>query len=212
MADNHFADIILPFAIKGAFTYRIPEGLSENVIPGMRVLVQFGRRKLYSGIVYKIHNEEPSGVRLRSIISVLDSSQVTNEIQLKFWFWISEYYMCSVGEVMKTALPSDLCLEGVTSVAVVEKYKAKGETFIKLAEDFTESELNIILNKLARAPAQENVLTGFLRLSVYTEGQQAIPVKKSMLLRQTGSSPGIIDALIKKHIFASVIHRNRKAY
>jgi len=201
MTYNHFADIILPFAVKGIFTYRIPEELSESIVPGIRVLVQFGSKKLYSGIVCKIHGDSPSGIKLRSIISALDSSPVTNEIQLKFWSWISEYYMCSIGEVMKAALPSDLCLEGVASVPVVEKYKPKEETFIKLAAGFSESELNTILDKLARAPAQAKILTEYLRLSDYAGVKESKPVRKSILMKQSGSSPGIIDALIRKKIF-----------
>jgi primosomal protein N' (replication factor Y) (superfamily II helicase) len=204
MTDNHFADIILPFAVKGIFTYKIPEELSERIVPGIRVLVQFGSRKLYSGIICKIHDDSPSGVKLRSVISVLDSRPVTNETQLKFWFWISEYYICSVGEVMKAALPSDLCFEGVSSVPVVEKYKPKEETFIKLAAGFSESELNKILDKLARAPAQAKVLAEYLSLSAYAEGAESKPVKKSILLNQTGSSPGIIDVLIRKKIFSQI--------
>lgn len=201
MTSNHYADIILPFAVKGIFTYSIPEELPERIVPGMRVLVQFGNRKLYSGIVCRIHDDSPSGVKLRSVISVLDNNPVTNEIQLKFWFWISEYYMCSVGEVMKAALPSDLCLEGVTAVPVAEKYKPKEETFIKLAAGISERELNTILDKLARAPSQAKVLAEYLVLSAYAEGSDSNPVKKSILLKQSGSSPGIIDALIRKKIF-----------
>ena len=62
--------------------------------------------------------------------------------------------MCSVGEVMKAALPSDLCLEGVTEVPVPEKYRPREETFVRLASDFTDNELNEILDKLAKAPVQ----------------------------------------------------------
>ena len=142
MMDNHFADIILPLAVKGIFTYQIPEDLTGKIFPGSRVLVQFGNKKLYSGIVYKISKNSPAAVNIRPVLRVLDPVPIVNEIQLKLWLWISEYYMCSVGEVMKAALPSDLCLEGVTTVPVQEKYKPREETFIKLASDFSDNELN----------------------------------------------------------------------
>ena len=61
MMDNHFADIILPLAVKGSFTYMIPDELADSIFPGSRVLVQFGKKKLYSGIVNRIHNVTPSG-------------------------------------------------------------------------------------------------------------------------------------------------------
>ena len=71
MMNNHFADIILPFAVKGIFTYRIPEELRATVIPGVRVLVQFGNKKLYSGVVSKIHESPPASENIRPVIRVL---------------------------------------------------------------------------------------------------------------------------------------------
>jgi primosomal protein N' (replication factor Y) len=202
MIDNHFANIILPLAVKGTFTYLIPDELTENVFVGSRVLVQFGNRKLYSGIVSKFHDDSPSGIKIRSITRVLDPFPVVNEIQLKFWTWISEYYMCSIGEVMKAALPSDLCLEGVTSVPVPEKYKPRKETFVKLTSDFSNSELNPILDKLIKAPKQYNLLTSYLSLSGYEQGKKNKPVRKSLLIKETHSSPGIIERLVRKKILS----------
>lgn len=202
MMRNHFADIILPLAVKGFFTYRIPGELDGRIYPGSRVLVQFGNRKLYSGIIFKIHNNSPAGINIRPISKVLDEVPVVNEIQLKFWSWISEYYMCSIGEVMKAALPSDLCLEGVTTLPVTEKYKPREETFVKLASDFSENELNNILDKLVRAPKQFNLLTTYLNLSGYVDGLKPRPVKKSLLAREADSSSEIIESLVKKKILA----------
>jgi primosomal protein N' (replication factor Y) (superfamily II helicase) len=202
MIENHFADIILPLAVKGTFTYSIPEELNGKISQGSRVLVQFGNRKLYSGIVYKIHDESPSAINIRPVSIVLDPVPVVNEIQLKLWLWISEYYLCSVGEVMKAALPSDMCLEGVTEVPVPEKYRPREETFIKLASDFTDDELNKILDKLAKAPIQFKILTDYISLSGYADSKLNRPVKKSVLLRQAQSSPGSIDGLIRKRILS----------
>jgi len=205
MMDNHFADIILPLAVKGMFTYLIPDELTDSIFTGSRVLVQFGNRKLYSGIVFKIHDDSPSGINIRSISRVLDPFPAVNEIQLKFWLWISEYYMCSIGEVMKAALPSDLCLEGVTSVPVPEKYKPREVTFVKLTSDFSDSELNTILDKLVKAPKQYNLLTAYLILSGYEQGKPNKPIKKSLLIKETRSSPGSIEGLVKKKILSFLI-------
>jgi primosomal protein N' (replication factor Y) len=205
MMDNHFADIILPLAVKGTFTYLIPDELTDKIFEGSRVLVQFGKKKLYSGIVNRIHGNSPSGFDTRSIARVLDPFPVVNEIQLKLWSWISKYYMCSIGEVMKAALPSDLCLEGVTSVPVQEKYHPREETFVMLASDFSDNELNSILDKLVKAPKQYNLITAFLSLSGYAENGQIVPVKKSSLIKKTATSPGSIEALVKKKILS--LHR-----
>jgi primosomal protein N' (replication factor Y) (superfamily II helicase) len=202
MMENHFADIILPLAVKGTFTYSIPEELNGKISPGSRVLVQFGNRKLYSGIVYKIHDESLTAINIRPVSRVLDPAPVVNEIQLNLWFWISEYYLCSVGEVMKAALPSDMCLEGVTEVPVQEKYRPREETFVKLTSDFTDNELNEILDKLANAPIQFKILTDYISLSGYADNKLNRPVKKSVLLKQAQSSPGSIDGLIRKGILS----------
>src|SRR5512135_1017821 len=122
MIYNHFADIILPFAIKEKFTYGIPGDLKEATITGIRVLVQLGNRKLYSGIVSSVHNNPPKAGNIRPLLKIIDKTPLVNEKQLKFWDWISEYYMCFPGEVMKAALPSALFLEGEKTLPVAEKY------------------------------------------------------------------------------------------
>jgi primosomal protein N' (replication factor Y) len=204
MISNHFADIILPLAVKGLFTYAVPDELCDKINPGSRVLVQFGSRKLYSGIVFRIHDKRPSGIRTKIVEKILDSHPLVNGIQLNFWHWISEYYMCSIGEVMKAALPSDLCLEGVTTLPLTEKYKPAFETYIGLASDFSESELNTILDKMVRATVQFKMLTVYLELSGYSGEGKPNKVKKSVLLNETGATPGVIDRLVRKKIFTLI--------
>lgn len=203
MINNHFADIILPLAVKGNFTYLIPVELTGAVSRGVRVLVQLGNRKLYSGIVSDIHNNPPEAGNVRPVLKVLDPVPVNN-IMLKFWSWISDYYMCSPGEVMKAAMPSIFSLEGETKVPVTEKYRPKEESFIQLASALSDKELNEILDKLAKAPKQQELLISFLRLSGYSEGMDLIPVKKSLLLRDAGTPPGIAEILIKKGVFVQL--------
>jgi len=204
MMYNHFADIILPFAVKGTFTYGIPVELNGKIFPGSRVLVQFGKKQLYSGIIFRIHSDSPALINIRPVISVLDPFPVVNEIQLRFWLWISDYYMCSIGEVMKAALPSDLCLEGVAEAPVKEKYKPREETFVLLTSEFSEDELNNILDKLAKAPKQYKTLTAYLSLSGYEDGKKTKAIRKSLLIKESGSSAESIDSLVKKKIFSFV--------
>ncbi len=199
-----YADIILPLAVKGRFTYLIPDNLSGKIIPGSRVLVQFGNKKVYSGIVRKLHNEPPDILNIRSVTDVLDPLPLVNEAQLKLWSWISEYYMCTEGEVMKAALPSAFCLEGQSSGIVKEKYKPREETFIELFACFTDEELNKILDDLARAPKQYEILTAWLRITGYSGGSGIKPIRKSLLLKESGSSPGALEALIGKGILSAV--------
>jgi primosomal protein N' (replication factor Y) (superfamily II helicase) len=199
-----FADIIIPVAVKGRFTYKIPEHLAGIVSPGFKVQVQFGNKRLYSGIVCKLHNEPPETNIVREIIKITDHVPVVNEKQLKHWFWISDYYMCSEGEVMKAAVPSALFPDGIVSSGVVEKFKTREETFVLLAQKFTDNELIAILDRMKKAPRQADILTSYLYLTGYSEGSDILPVRKSLLLKKTGSSPGIFEELQKKGVLSTV--------
>jgi primosomal protein N' (replication factor Y) (superfamily II helicase) len=202
--DFRFADIILPVAVKGRFTYLIPDEFSESIKRGIRVLVQFGNKKLYSGIVCSLHNESATIKNIRPVKDIIDPSPVVNDLQLKHWQWISEYYMCSEGEVMKAAMPSALFLKGEAGSPVIEKYKPKEETFIELASDFTDKQLNEILDNLSKAPKQYETLSAYLRLTGYTSGSEIKPVRKSLLLKEAKSSSDVIDALSGKGILKAV--------
>lgn len=204
MTKNHFAEIILPFAVKGTFTYLIPDELAGRIIPGIRVLVQFGKRKLYTGIVSGLHSKPPETANIRQVLEALDPEPVADANQMKLWSWISEYYMCTPGEVMKAALPSILCLEGETSVPVTEKYKPKEELFLRLACNFTGMELNTILDKLSKAPKQSDLLATYLRLSNYSEGRINSPVSKASVLKESRSGQSSLDTLIRKGILSAV--------
>ena len=110
-----YADVALPFALSQFYTYRIPESLRNDIKPGLRVMVQFGSKRIYSAIVWRIHNTSPGG-DLKEISGLLDHKPLVNEYQMKFWEWLSEYYICTLGEVMKAALPSGLKLESETKL------------------------------------------------------------------------------------------------
>ena len=111
-----FSNLILPVPLRRLFTYRVPSDILEEIAPGKRVVVQFGARRFYSAIVKEVHTTKPEGYEVKEIISVLDDKPAVNAIQLKFWDWIASYYMCSLGEVMKAALPAGLKLESETKV------------------------------------------------------------------------------------------------
>jgi primosomal protein N' (replication factor Y) len=196
MTNSCFADIILPLAVRGRFTYRIPDDMPDKIIPGVRVMVQFGRKNLYSGIVCRIHDIPPDIENIKYIIKVLDEIPLINEQQLRLWIWISEYYICSEGEVMKAALPSETSLND---------YKPRLETFIELARKYSEQELNVILDNLKKATRQQDVLSTWLRLTGYSS-ECILPVSRSLLLSEAHCSPSIINTLSRKGILRQVSH------
>ncbi len=93
----------------------------------MRVAVEFGKSKIYTALVYSIHNEAPIGYEAKEIHQILDETPIVNEIQLKHWEWISDYYMCSLGEVFRAALPSAFLLESETVIQLIQGFSNEDE-------------------------------------------------------------------------------------
>lgn len=120
-----YADVILPLPLENSYTYRIPSDLEKAVIPGCRVIVHFGKRRYYTAIVAEVHERVPaSSFETKEIYALLDASPVLRRPQLRFWRWISSYYLCKLGDVYKAALPSGLKLESETAVTYNEDFVA----------------------------------------------------------------------------------------
>lgn len=109
-----YAQIVLPLNLKGSFTYKVPEEMMSEIQPGMRVLVPFGGKKIYTGIVFELHNNAPENFVAKEVISMLDDQPIMPQEQIDFWNWLSEYYMCSLGEIYRFSFPSSLKLESET--------------------------------------------------------------------------------------------------
>lgn len=98
------------------FTYRIPKNLQPQVNLGSRVIVQFGKKKVLTGIIGKVHNKPPQTYEAKPILDILDIQPSVNPLQIRFWVWMAEYYCCHIGEVMHAALPSGLRLSSESKV------------------------------------------------------------------------------------------------
>jgi len=109
-----YAQIVLPLNLKGSFTYKVPEEMIPEIQIGMRVLVPFGGKKIYTGIVFELHNNAPENFVAKEVISMLDDQPIMPEEQINFWNWLSGYYMCSLGEIYRFSFPSSLKLESET--------------------------------------------------------------------------------------------------
>ena len=107
---TYFVDVILPVPIPKLFTYRLPYQLNNRVEIGQRVVVQFGPRKILTGIIGKIHQNPPTKYEARYTLELLDDRPSVNFQQLKLFQWIADYYMCTLGEVINVAIPSGLKL------------------------------------------------------------------------------------------------------
>jgi primosomal protein N' (replication factor Y) (superfamily II helicase) len=131
-----FVQVVLPLPIKKLFTYRLPSEFHDLAMRGKRVFVPFGVRKVYTAIIYQITEEAPTHYEALNIISMIDDHPLISEQQLKFWEWVSEYYMCGLGDVMLAALPSGM--------------RIASETFVKKVDDldFNPEDIDIRENQI----------------------------------------------------------------
>lgn len=115
---NTYVTVILPMAVRKLYTYYVPEEWINEVKFGIRVEVQFGQQRLYTGLVVEVHSNPPEGYKPKPISAVLDEEALINPPQLQLWQWLSKYYCCSLGEVMHAALPSNLKLASETLISL----------------------------------------------------------------------------------------------
>lgn len=117
-----YADVIVPLALSGTLTYLVPDSLKVAV--GSRVVVPLGRRKFYTAIITRLHDDAPQeNYALKEIAEVSDENPVLTAEQIELWAWMARYYMCTPGEVMKAALPSGLKIESESIVTLNEEYE-----------------------------------------------------------------------------------------
>ena len=133
-----FAEVILPLPLYSSFTYEVPEEFEPIIQMGSRVLVQFGKKKYYTGIVEYLHSTPPSGYEVKPLMAILDASPVVRFPQIKMWRWIADYYLCSVGEVFKAAVPTGLKPESETYISYNKEWELPSDRHL------TEQEAVII--------------------------------------------------------------------
>ena len=139
-----YADVVLPLPLQGLYTYSIPAELQNSVKEGSRVVVQFGKKKFYTAIVFKLHKQKANDLPVKEITTLLEDFPIVTNSQLKFWEWIAMYYMCSLGDVYRAALPSALKLESETRILLNPNFVAE--------RPFTETELRVFHSLLEDKP------------------------------------------------------------
>ncbi|MBO7099259.1 MAG: primosomal protein N' [Bacteroidaceae bacterium] len=160
-----FADVILPLPLEGTFTYSLPKSFSNLAQVGCRVIVPFGTAKYYSAIVVRLHDNIPH-YKTKEVTELLDSSPIITPSQLKLWEWIADYYLCTIGDVYKAALPSGMKLESESCVMYNEEFIA--EDTLSPSEDkiiqALEEETAQTLSTLQKRTGIKNILPVIKRL------------------------------------------------
>ena len=116
-----FVEVILPLSLSKNYIYRIPFELNESVAIGKRVIVQFGKNKIYTALIKSVHTQAPELYQAKYVIDVIDQHPILNSFQFEFWDWMTSYYMCNEGDVMSAALPAGLKLASETIIILREE-------------------------------------------------------------------------------------------
>lgn len=198
-----FAEVILPLPLHDRYTYLIPDHLADRVKPGVRVLVPFGRRKIYSALVTAITPQSPGDFEIRQIETVLDEEPVIHPVNIELWKWMADYYMSAQGEVMNTALPAALKPEGRDG-QVEERFRDKTRTIIYLHPELNSPEkIAETLASLKRAPGQQSLFSHFLTLTGGNDSMHREFIDRKSLIQEAKNGANALNELIKKRILSS---------
>lgn len=191
-----YVDVLLPVAVPNLYTYHLGDAIDpEQIKPGMRVCVQFGKRKLHTGLVINIHHTAPEEYQTKEIVALLDDYPVIRSWQIKFWNWIAEYYMCTRGEVFTAAMPSGLRPEGQTRL-YLEELPEQG---IKLT-GLEESVYAVLVN---------NPGITIEELQKQLDGRQLMPVLRDLQKKNLLSFEELLkDAVKAKEVELLQLHKN----
>ena len=137
-----FAELVIPVPIDKLFTYRVPAALNDRIKIGQRAIVQFGAKKIQTGIILRIHHQPPAGYEAKYILELLDENEMMYQQQFRLYQWMASYYMCTLGEVVNAALPSGLKLSSESIVQLNPAFDLETSAF-----DFSEKE-RILLHRL----------------------------------------------------------------
>jgi primosomal protein N' (replication factor Y) len=113
-----YLEVILPLPLPGTFTYKASSSLYPIIAAGCRVIVQFGKRKVYTGIISSVTDEAPKDYIPKEIMDLIDQEPILSPSQLTFFDWMSRYYMCSIGEVVNAALPAGLKVSSESMISI----------------------------------------------------------------------------------------------
>lgn len=171
-----FAEVLLPVPVPRLFTYRVPYNLNDYVRVGQRAIVQFGDRKVVTGLIFQIHEQVPKDFEAKSILELLDDFPSVNEVQLKLFQWMADYYSCTLGEVMNAALPAGLKLSSESMVQIHPAFSLEESTL-----DFSEKE-TMLLKRLGQGTMTYTEIAKFLGVKFIFSILKSLAGKEAIIL------------------------------
>lgn len=223
-----YADVVLPLPLQGLYTYSIPSELKDPIKEGSRIIVQFGKKKFYTAIVFRLHQEKINDLSVKEITSLLEDFPIVTDSQLRFWEWMAMYYMCSLGDIYRAALPSALKLESETKILLNPDFEAE--------KTFTENELKVFYSLSENKPltiTEIQKLSGVANVVPYIKQlvdieaayisedlQDAYSAKKQAIIRLSSkytkedlyaTIEGLSRAKKQQHLFSTFVYLNESS-
>ena len=208
-----FAEVLLPIAVPMVFTYRVPFAMNDDVAIGKRVVVQFGKSKIMSGLIIALSEVPPKVDDVKYVMDILDANPVVNDKQLTFWKWIAEYYMCCLGEVMQAALPSAMKLTSESRISLSPQYELDSKALndyeylvveaLQIQPKITISEVSKIIGfkkvmPLVKTMIDKNIIVMEEELDPKYRAKYERFVRLSQAYRDEASMHGLMDSLTKR--------------
>ena len=185
-----FADVILPLPLPGTFTYSIPAEMERTILPGCRVTVPLGSKKSYTALVVALHNKKPEEYEVKEIKELLDETPIVTSIQIRLWEWISRYYLCSLGDIYKAAIPQGFKGE----------FRPRTEQRVRIAARCNDKKaIGLLLQSLSRAPRQRRLLDTYIQIAEPFSGEPK-EISRHKLIETAQVSPVIYNQLREKGI------------
>lgn len=171
-----FAELLLPVPVPRLYTYRVPLNLNDRVRIGQRAIVQFGDRKIVTGLIRHLHEQPPKDFEAKYILELLDDFPSVNETQLQLFQWIADYYLCTLGEVMNAALPAGLKLSSESMVQLHPAFSLEENT-----HDFSEKEV-MLIRRLEQGTMTYTEIAKFLGVKFIFSILKSLAGKEAIIL------------------------------
>jgi len=205
---NSFADVILPLPLPKPFTYKLNKEESKVLEVGYRVAVSFGKRKIYTGIISRLHNDDPLNYEVKPIEFIYDSKSIIDQKRIDFWTWMSKYYFSPIGDILKAAVPSTLLLQSESIISKIEtseeeiKKMSDNEYLIYEAlevEDIRIEDINLITDRKTVYPIiQKMIQSGYIELKQQIKEKYKPKLVKFIRLASQIKSKQIIKDLLNE--------------
>ena len=203
---NSYADVILPLPLPKPFTYKLSEKESKVLKVGYRVAVSFGKRKIYTGIISRLHNNDPLNYEVKPIEFIYDTKPIVDQKRIDFWTWMSKYYFSPIGDILKAAVPSTLLLQSESIISRIDTSKEEinkmtdNEYLIYEAlelEDIRIEDINLITDRKTVYPIiQKMIQSGYIELKQQIQEKYKPKLVKFIRLATHIKSEEIIEDIL----------------